>query len=930
MRNNQPVTQEEYLIPKGLTLVSKTDLVGNIIELNDAFEIASGFSRDELIGKPHNTVRHPDVPEAVFKDMWTTLKMGATWSQIVKNRRKDGSHYWVRANVSPIFKDGKAVGYISFRTEASETEKKAAAQAYKNINAGTQKIQYGKIYSGINWAELNFFSKLNPQWQLSLLVLLFGVLPFLAVGIDDGLNPIIMMVISAIMLTAPFIYGLNLLNSQRSIRDALRRVSANEPIQMSCTRPHHFEGKLINPVISSSIAVRHAIEDSYAKADEAAKLQVAIDQVSSNIMIADANLNIMYMNNNMKVFMQEAEPTLKKFLPNFSAKDLIGENIDVFHKDPSHQRGLLNRIKEPYLATIALGNTHLEVNAIPIFNRAGIRTATLAEWRDKTQEVQLIRDVNGAVNAAKNGLLNKRIDLSEVSGVARQLSAALNEMLETIEKPINDAVAVAVSLSEGDLTNHIEGSYLGRFAVLQDSLNVAVDNLASMMAQTKVATRAVADGANEIKNASMDLNDRTQNQASALEQTAASMEQMTATVKQNADNAHQAEDATNKARHQAQSGVQVMNNAITSMEQIHASSQKINDIIGLIDSIAFQTNLLALNAAVEAARAGDHGRGFAVVAGEVRNLAGKSAEAAKEIRGLIEDTVKKVAEGTQHVKGSGTALNEIATSIQTVNKVIEEIARSSNEQAEGVSQVNQAITAIDAAVQQNAALVEESAATSEELGEMALLMNTNVSQFKVNEAAIHLGTALKTGNFDFAAARRAHRQWRVKVRAYINDVDIAFDRNTASDGSKCALGKWIYGHGTDYASLASYQALEKGHAQLHAFIGRILDMKDVGDIETANIEMGKLEAESAKIIDLIDALEKDIAKGGAHMAQHAQLEKLAAMPAKPIKPAKANTPVASKPIARPLPSKPSKAPAPLQTPPPAKKTQQNDDEWGEF
>ncbi|WP_127469907.1 methyl-accepting chemotaxis protein [Thiomicrorhabdus aquaedulcis] len=867
MRKNHPILQEEYAVPKGLTLVSNTDLNGTITDLNDAFEIVSGFSRGELIGQPHNMVRHPDVPEAVFKDMWTTLKMGAIWSQLVKNRRKDGSFYWVRANVSPVFENGLPVGYISFRTEVTQTEKNEAEQAYKDINAGLKKIQYGKVYSGVNWSELNFYSKLNPQWQLSILTLIFSVIPLLTVGIDDGLNPLILAFLSVIMLSVSFLYGLSELKGQRSVRVALRHVSANEPITMSCSRPKHFFGKLINPVISSSIAVRHAIEDSHAKADQAAQLQVAIDQVSSNIMIADANLTIVYMNDNMKVFMADAQPTLQHYLPNFNANELLGANIDIFHKDPSHQRGLLNKITAPHLASINLGNTHLEVNAIPIYNRAGVRTATLAEWRDKTQEVQLVRDVNGAVQAAKHGLLNKRIDLSQVTGLAKELAAAMNDMLETIEKPINAAVAVGVSLAEGDLTNHIDGTYLGRFAVLQDSLNVAVDNLASMMAQTKVATQSVADGANEIKNASTDLNDRTQNQAAALEQTAASMEQMTAAVRQNADNAHQAETSTATAKKEAENGVLVMNNAIASMEQIHASSQKINDIIGLIDSIAFQTNLLALNAAVEAARAGDHGRGFAVVASEVRNLAGKSASAAKEIRILIEDTVKKVSEGTQHVKGSGNALNEIASSIQTVNKVIEEIARSSHEQAEGVSQVNQAITAIDSAVQQNAALVEESAATSDELGEMALLMNANVSQFKVNGNLISLGTALKTGNFDFASARRAHRQWRVKVRAYINDVNIVFDRATASDGSKCALGKWIYGHGKDYVSLNTYQALEKGHAELHAFIGRIMDIKDIGDIEQANNEMAKLEEYSNQVINLINALENDIANGGVIRAK---------------------------------------------------------------
>ncbi|MGM0540930.1 MAG: methyl-accepting chemotaxis protein, partial [Pseudomonadota bacterium] len=359
-------------------------------------------------------------------------------------------------------------------------------------------------------------------------------------------------------------------------------------------------------------------------------------------------------------------------------------------------------------------------------------------WHDKTPEVQLVVEVSSVVEAAQQGLLDRRIDLSRVQGVAKQLSQSINELIAAVEKPIDSAVQVALSLAQGDLTHTIEGAYQGRFAVMKQSLNNAVSNLNAMMLKTKIATGAVLNGSKQIYDGSIALNDRTQQQASSLEETAASMEQMTAAVKQNADNAQQAAKVTQTTATQAQAGVEVMHSAIESMEQIHRSSQKINDIIALIDSIAFQTNLLALNAAVEAARAGDHGRGFAVVAGEVRNLAGKSSDAAKDIRILIEDTVKKVSEGTLHVKGSGDALNEIVESIGNVNQIIEEIASSSNEQSIGVSQVNQAITEIDSAVQQNAALVEETAATAEELGTLSEQMSQNIAEFKLNETVLAL------------------------------------------------------------------------------------------------------------------------------------------------------------------------------------------------
>ncbi len=923
MRNNQPVINEEYIVPQGLTLVSKTDLNGTILECNDAFEAASGFSRSQIIGQPHNLVRHPDVPEAVFADLWHSLKKGDTWSQIVKNRRADGGFYWVRANVTPTFTAGKISGFMSIRTPVSEAEKTATAQAYKDINAGKASIKDARVYRGFNWNALNVLSRLAPQHQLVLLIGLVYLVPYLIYSVQDGHALIEQIMVGIFGLIPPFVYGVLLNRRNKDSQSQLKRIASGDHLNNEWFDPATSLGQTQTAIRSVYLAAREKSEEAVYQLDQAQQLQTAMDQVSSNIMIADANLCITYMNNSMTEFLVNQEPLLQKFLPHFNAHALIGENIDIFHKDPSHQRGMLNKITEPYTGQIQLDNTYLEIYAIPVFNRVGQRTATIAEWRDKTPEIQLLQEVGSAVQAAKEGLLNRRIDLSRVSGVAHELSQSINDLIATVEKPINAAVQVAVGLSEGDLTKHITGDYLGRFAVLQDSFNVAVDNLGSMMAQTKSATNAVSDGAKQIYQGSIALNDRTQEQASSLEQTASSMEEMTAAVKQNADNAQQASKVTHTTAEQAKSGVIVMHSAIESMEQINASSQKINDIIGLIDSIAFQTNLLALNAAVEAARAGEHGRGFAVVAGEVRNLAGKSSDAAKDIRVLIEDTVKKVSEGAQHVKGSGDALNQIVVSITNVNQIIEEIAHSSNEQSEGVSLVNQSITTIDSAVQQNAALVEETAATAEELGEMASQVNRNVSQFIIDTKAIGMGSALQTGNFDFASARRAHRQWRVKVRAYINDVDIEFDRNSAADGSACALGKWIYGHGQDFKNMASFQSLERAHTELHAFIGQILQLKDIGDIETANNSMSKLSDASDGVITLINQIETDIANGAGYIAPKSQPKVLTASAVSQAK----NTQTKTQPA--PQTHKPTQAP-PTSLSSNRQPIQDSGDEWTDF
>ena len=289
------------------------------------------------------------------------------------------------------------------------------------------------------------------------------------------------------------------------------------------------------------------------------------------------------------------------------------------------------------------------------------------------------------------------------------------------------------SLAKGDLTDRITNEYSGTFGQLKDDANATSDQLKNIINQIKNATDTINTAAKEIASGNMDLSQRTERQSASLEETAAGMEELTATVRNNAENAKQANQLANNASAVAQKGGAVVENVVKTMGEINESSRKIVDIISVIDGIAFQTNILALNAAVEAARAGEQGRGFAVVAAEVRNLAQRSATAAKEIKQLIGDSVDKVEGGGKLVAQAGQTMQEIVIAVKHVTDIMSEISAASTEQSLGIQQVNTAIAQMDQVTQQNAALVEEAAASAESMEEEAQNLTQAVSVFKLAE-----------------------------------------------------------------------------------------------------------------------------------------------------------------------------------------------------
>ncbi len=499
--------------------------------------------------------------------------------------------------------------------------------------------------------------------------------------------------------------------------------------------------------------------------DENLRVKIALDSICTGVMIADNNRNIVYINKPAVDILGKSEADIRKQLPNFSVADLLGTNIDGFHKNPPHQAQLLSSLIGTYKSSLMLGDYTLVVTANPMFDKQGRRLGTVAEWHDRTAEVAVEKDVAAIVDASVAGDLSKRLDLQGKEGFILQLGVGINQLLETSENALNEVVRVLGALSHGDLTETISNDYQGTFGRLKDDSNTTVEKLKGIINQIKDATDSINAAAKEIAAGNNNLSHRTEEQAASLEQTAASMEELTSTVQANSQNAKQANRLAVNASDIAGKGVAVVGQVVTTMDDISQSSHKIVEIISVIDDIAFQTNILALNAAVEAARAGEQGRGFAVVAVEVRNLAQRAASAAGEIKNLINDSVEKVANGTQLVTQAGQAIQEIVGAIDGVTAMMSEISAASIEQTSGIEQVNQAILQMDDVTQQNAALVEQASASAELLEEQAEKLSVTVGGFKVNSHAgasggfVNAATVQKTAaNVNPAAPAKPKRQ----------------------------------------------------------------------------------------------------------------------------------------------------------------------------
>ncbi len=626
------------------------------------------------------------------------------------------------ANASPITENGRTTGYVSVRYPASKQQVQEAEQLYAAVNAGAKAFPRTQITDTRRRNQL-----------LGMVALLATLIPFIlffsGIEVSVGLETLLMLFsVSAVGYLAYSNYRTT--DVPQHLRDAVEALSNGQYKQP--IKDRSYWGFALNQIRTR---VGEAAANNYDAEQANAIMLTAMDTASTNLMVVDRNFTITKINQSLYTMFAELEPKMRTELPQFSVAKVVGSNMDIFHKNPAHQRHMLDKLADKHEARIQIAGIYLGLTVQPI-KMGNIIVGYAVEWVDRTVEETVVAELSNVFEGMKQGNFNGRIT-SPAFGVYERIKLNVNESMSVIQHALDSINGVIEAQATGDFTKALpSGTFKGQMHALKNAINFSAEKVKQAIAQAVVSSSIVQEQANNVADGAHSLSSRVQEQASALQQTSMTMQEMKSTVQANTERATQVADLSGQMKSQAGSGMQVMQQTISAMQSIQEANNRIVDIVAMIDSIAFQTNLLALNAAVEAARAGEHGRGFAVVASEVRALAQKSASAAQDIKTLISDSVERISAGTRLADKSGEMLGEITSSIEKVASMMGEIASSSTEQSTAIGQVYQAIDDIDRVTQENAALVEETTAAVAQLSQEADALMENVRFFNVGQGTI--------------------------------------------------------------------------------------------------------------------------------------------------------------------------------------------------
>lgn len=868
-KSTSAVTQHEFRLSSDTVIISRTDLEGNIVYCNEDFVVASGYAREDLMGQPHNILRHPDMPAEAFADLWKTVQNGMPWNGIVKNRRQNGDYYWVYAQVSPTYSMGSISGYLSVRVPATPDQIHQAESLYPQLHAGKIKLNAGSL---VSWRDrFSFVHHLNMGMLLVWWLLLVVMLPFVL----NTLNVISiptwyeMGSIGLTVLIAFFAQRTHF-NHLGSFARALQSLAEGRmqiEVQFSADRPlnqaglTHQIGALLRTMQLNSWSNINGVADADAAQQ---RIFSALNEAAAALVVADASGNLVLANRNAQEQLLMHAGMLAHACDGFDAHHLEGQSIRKLISDDSlhllkHDGVIQKRVLE-------LGSSKLVLQATPV--RRGDRFLGVALLiQDQTRDLKAQADVAHLVETARAGFMKSRLDLDNLpEGFYRDFGQRMNEMMDTFAETFDTVGRAVGMLAFSDLGANMEGDYQGQFRMLQNSVNLSMRNMNEVAGQVQFTANSVEKSIQQINDGVSFFADQVRSQSASLEETAANMHQISDDVKQNAMQTQASENLTAQASDQVNASAQVMQQAARAMDAIRVSGEKIGEINDIINGIAFQTNLLALNAAVEAARAGEHGKGFAVVAGEVRALAQKSAEAAADIQQLIEQSVQQIIDGTSLVSQSQQQMDGVLQTMNRLNDTVKTMNVAATRQATTVQEVSRALEVIDHAVAQSATLVEDTTARTEEVKGQMQGLSKLVGTFKLNKDG---QVVAKEGRTLLSDMKQAHLNWRIKMVNFLEGYDKTVDPKVVGDFTACALGKWRSSVGVGYEHLPEMDDLDTAHRAFHQKVSELVDLYLMGNVEQAYAGLPQIDALSETVVALLTKLEFAIREHGVQVKETA-------------------------------------------------------------